>query len=65
MNSNRNDYQRNPQNVQSRNVQLWRNGVMITAQISQSDARDMVANGQAFVISAQAIGAMSNGQRNP
>ena len=56
--------QTNPENVTSGNVQFWSNGVMRTAQMTRETAREMVASGEAFVISAQAVGALQNGQRN-
>jgi hypothetical protein len=47
--------------VTSRRVQLWRNGVMITAMLTLAEARQMVTERTAFVISDQAIGAMIDG----
>ena len=55
--------QLDPNRVASRNVQFWSNGVMRTAQLSNDDARQMVANGSAFVISSQAVGALSQDGR--
>jgi hypothetical protein len=47
--------------VTSRRVQLWRNGVMITAMLTLTEARQMVTERTAFVISDQAIGTMIDG----
>ena len=55
-------WQRDPNQVQSDYVQFWSNGVMVTAQMSCSDAQDRVWTGRAFVISSQAIGALVDGK---
>lgn len=44
-------------------VQFWKNGVMMTAQLPLEEAKKMVREGKAFVITAQAIGAMVDGKR--
>ena len=54
--------QQDPNRVTSRNVQYWRNGVMMTAQMTQDQARQQVSNGSAFVISSQAVGALVDGR---
>ena len=55
-------WQQDPNQVQSERVQFWSNGVMVTAQMSCSEAQDRVWTGRAFVISSQAIGAMVAGE---
>jgi len=54
--------QLNPNDIKTKKVQLWQNGIMITAQIDNRDARNMVSNGFAFVITSQAIGAIRDGE---
>ena len=49
------NWQKDPKSITTDRVQLWQNGVMITAQISREDAQAMVRNHRAFVISSQAI----------
>ena len=56
--------QLNPNRVETERVQFWRNGVMATAMMSNEAAREMVREGNAFVISAQAVGEMVNGVSN-
>ena len=56
--------QLNPNRVETATVQLWRNGAMATATLSNEAARQMVREGNAFVMSAQAVGAMVNGVSN-
>ena len=58
------EQQMNPSRVETATVQFWRNGVMATAQMTRETARQMVREGQAFVISGQAVGAMENGFSN-
>lgn len=53
-------HQLDPQRIDTQNVQFWRNGIMITAQLSNQEARNLVANGSAFVITGQAIGALDD-----
>ena len=48
-------WQRKPGAIQTKQVQLWRNGIMLTAQLTREDAQEMVQRGQAFVICSQAI----------
>ena len=55
--------QNNPDSIKTERVQYWRNGVMLTAQMSKSTARELVENGEAFVISSQAVGAMIDGKK--
>lgn len=51
------EWQTKPENVTTDKVQLWsQSGTMVTAQLSNKDAREMVANGSCFVITSQAIG---------
>lgn len=50
------EYQKNPENISTDMVQYWENGVMITARLSQKEAKELVRNGHSFVISSQAIG---------
>ena len=56
------EWQRDPNQVQSDHVQFWSNGVMVTTQMSCSDAQDLVWTGRAFVINSQAIGALVDGK---
>ena len=57
--------QMNANYLDTNTVQFWVNGIMMTAQMSLSDARKMINNGRAFIISSQAIGAVDqNGNRN-
>lgn len=55
-------WQLNPENVKTETVQYWRNGIMLTAQMSRMGAREMIRQKTAFVISDQAIGALINGE---
>ena len=45
-------------------VQYWVNGSMLTAQMLLATARQMVDDGRAFIITSQAIGAITDGKRN-
>lgn len=54
-------WQINPETITSNKVQYWSNGTMITAQITNEKAKNMIKNGEAFAISSQAIGQMING----
>ena len=54
-------HQLDPKRIETDTVQYWRNGVMMTAQMSNATAQEMVRDGRAFVISSQAIGAIING----
>ena len=56
------DWQLNPDNIETVFVQFWRNGVMITSQMTNEAAKKAVKAGTAFVISGQAIGAMIDGK---
>jgi len=57
-------WQLDPQIVKTKTVQYWRNGVMITAQMTQKTARRLIAEGKAFAISNQAVGQMVDGIAN-
>ena len=57
-------WQKNPEEIKTSTVQFWTNGTMVTAQMSNKEAREMVANGSAFVITSQAIGHLLNGKYN-
>ena len=46
----------NSEHILTETVQLWKNGIMITAQLSKEKAKEMVRQKKAFVISSQAIG---------
>ena len=52
-------WQLDPEKITTSKVQFWRNGSMLTAQISNEEAKQMIKDGKAFVISAQAIGALN------
>ena len=47
----------------TKKVQYWKNGIMITAQMSQKMAQALVAQGKAYNISDQAIGAIIDGEK--
>lgn len=49
------EWRKNPENVETKHVQFWRNGVMITARMTKAQAQKMVADGHAHVITGQAI----------
>lgn len=53
------EWQMNPENIQTKTVQFWRKGVMVTAMTTNEQAKQMVREGRAFVISSQAIGALT------
>ena len=55
------NWQRDPANVKTPNVQFWARGVMVGV-ITLIAARERIQNGTAFVINDQAIGLLSNGQ---
>ena len=42
-------------------VQFWTGGIMATAQFRLTDAKKSVRDGEAFVISSQAVGSMDKG----
>ena len=50
------EWQRDAENVKTAKVQSWYNGIMITAQLTCEQARAMVEEEIAYVISEQAIG---------
>ena len=54
-------WQLDHQNLDTGTVQLWHNGIMLTAQVKLNDAKQRVINGEAFVITSQAIGTMKDG----
>lgn len=59
------DWQRDPDYLVTESVQYWRRGVMMIANMSRDRARRLVRDGLAFVISGQAIGALTeDGQYN-
>ena len=47
---------RDPMRLKAERVQYWRNGIMVTAQMPLEEARRLVAEGEAYVITDQAIG---------
>ena len=47
---------RDPMGLKTERVQYWRNGIMVTAQMPLETARRLVAKGEAYVITDQAIG---------
>mgnify|MGYP000885821737 CR=1 FL=1 len=52
-----NEWQLKPENVKTEKVQYWTSaGTMLTAQMLLKTARQMVAEGRAYVITEQAIG---------
>ena len=50
--------------IKTETVQYWRNGIMVTAQMTKATAKELVKNGEAFVISSQAIGAIIDGKKS-
>ena len=53
-------WQVDPANVKTEKVQVWSPyGTMLTAQMSLENARNMVVEGRAFVISDQAVGQLN------
>ena len=46
------------QRLTTERVQFWRNGIMLTCEISLKEAQEMVREGKAFVMTSQAIGAI-------
>lgn len=57
-------WQIDPSTITSSRVQFWQSGIMVTAQMTPAEARQMIENGTAFAICSQAIGALQNGQPN-
>lgn len=50
-------WQLNPDSIKTKQVQLWtQSGVMLTAELTRTEAQEMVRKGIAFVITDQAIG---------
>jgi hypothetical protein len=51
------DWQLNPKSLETKTIQLWTaSGVMLTAQLTKTEAEKMVSDGRCFVITSQAIG---------
>lgn len=44
-----------PNRIETETVQYWQNGIMLTAMMTKETARELVRNGQAYVINGQAI----------
>ena len=55
-------WQTNPDNITATRLQYWHSGTMLTTGMSKERARTLVAEGKAFIINDQAIGAMVSGQ---
>lgn len=53
--------QLDPERIKTETVQYWANGIMMSAQMTNAQARELVSTGWAFVITDQAIGRMVNG----
>jgi hypothetical protein len=53
------DWQMDVRNILTERVQYWRGGVMVSGQMSKGEAQRLVATGAAFVMSEQAIGALT------
>lgn len=49
--------------IAAKKVQYWKNGIMITAQMSQKMAQALVAQGKAYIINNQSIGAIIDGEK--
>ena len=58
------EWQKDSSKIETSTVQYWVNGTMITAQLSNAEAKKMVNSGNAFVITRQAIGNLKNGEYN-
>lgn len=59
------DWQMDVRNILTERVQFWRNGVMMTGEMSKGEAQRLVASRAAFIISEQAVGALdANGRYN-
>ena len=54
------EWQNDPKQIKTNWVQYWKNGIMLTAQLSKENAQELVRTGEAFVISSQAVGAIIN-----
>ena len=53
-------WQTNPTSIETEKVQYWsESGVMLTGRMKKKDAQKLVKQGKAFVISGQAIGALT------
>ena len=53
------EWQLDPEKITTKTVQYWRNGVMVTAMTTNEQAKQLVRDGKAFVITSQAIGALT------
>ena len=49
------NWRKNTKILQTEKIQAWRNGIMITGQMTTKDARRLVREGKAEVICEQAI----------
>lgn len=57
-------WQKDPNNIKTDKVQFWTSGgTMLTAQMKRADAQKLVKSGKAFVITDQAIGALSESKK--
>ncbi len=54
------DWQMNPDNIDVEQVQYWRNGVMLTGQMTSETAKQLVREKKAFVCTGQAISDINN-----
>ena len=52
------DWQKDPSMITEPMVQYWRHGTMVTAMYRRDAARMAVVNGEAFVMTGQAVGAL-------
>ena len=50
--------------IETARVQYWRNGVMLTAQMTREQAQELVTAGEAFVITGQAVGAIVDSKKS-
>jgi hypothetical protein len=54
------EWQKDPNRLVTETVQYWVNGIMLTAMMSLEEARRLVREGKAYVISPRAIGALES-----
>ena len=54
------EWQTDETRLNTRTVQYWRNGIMMTAMMTKENAKKLVVEGKAFIITSQAIGCIEN-----
>ncbi len=53
-------WQLEPERIKTSTVQYWKHGTMITAMMTKETAQELVKGKKAFVITSQAIGALTD-----